>query len=351
MQSTRSQPAVNSRPPYNALLMTSLQIGVNIDGVLHHDGLPFPDTATRFQMIADAGVFDYVEKNPQPGEDLTECLALCERHGLPLRVIGGIFRAGRDEPQLAKIIEWAPRFGATIVNCQLYAKHADGHRLSDDEVAAFYATACERAFKAGCVPSLEVHVDMWSEDFSRIERVADRLAREGIALRLTLDHSHLLFKLGNDEELDASRIREQVDAGEIVLDPFSPHAIYTQWLARGWVHHAHARSVATNNPPNARMQRADGRPGRGIQYPFVEPEPNAWHGDWQKDALAPWKEALRQLLARRALGAADTPQHISCEFIPFADYGGGARYSIFDNNVACAEWLRTTWHDELNART
>jgi len=37
------------------------------------------------------------------------------------------------------------------------------------------------------------------------------------------------------------------------------------------------------------------------------------------------------------------PQQISCEFIPFPDYGGGARYSIWDNNVACARWLREEW--------
>ncbi|HLX00792.1 MAG TPA: xylose isomerase [Trinickia sp.] len=327
--------------------MTSLQIGVNIDGVLHHDGLPFPDTATRFQMIAEAGVFDYVEKNPQPGEDLAPCVGLCERYGLPLRVIGGIFRAGRDEAQLATVIEWATRFGSKIVNCQLYAHHADGHCLTDAEVAAFYATACEWADKAGCVPSLEVHVDMWSEDFGRVASVAERLARDGIALRLTLDHSHLIFKIGNAGELHASGIRQPGEPGEIVLDPASPQAIYTQWIARGWVHHAHARSVAPNNPPNAWMQRADGRPGRGIQYPFVEPELAQWHGDWQETALAPWKLAVQQLLAHRAKGASHTPQQISCEFIPFPDYGGGARYSIFDNNVACAEWLRETWRRAL----
>jgi len=26
-----------------------------------------------------------------------------------------------------------------------------------------------------------------------------------------------------------------------------------------------------------------------------------------------------------------------------ADYGAGAKYSIFENNVACAEWIRSEW--------
>lgn len=39
----------------------------------------------------------------------------------------------------------------------------------------------------------------------------------------------------------------------------------------------------------------------------------------------------------------EAPGQVSCEFIPFPDYGGGARYSILDNNIACARWLRQAW--------
>jgi sugar phosphate isomerase/epimerase len=321
----------------------TLHIGVNIDGVLHRDDLPPVDAESRFRMTADAGVFDYVEMNPPEGVALAPYVGLSERYALPVRVIGGIFRAGRDEAHLRRIIAWAPRFGSKVLNCQLYANHADGHRLTDAEVVRFYTQACEWAEPAGCIPSLEVHVDMWSEDFGRIAQVGERLARSGIPLRLTLDHSHLIFKIGNAEELDASRIRALVEAGEIVLDPASPDAVFKQWIARGWVHHAHARSVIPNNLPNSRMRRPDGRPGRGIQYPLVCPAPDQWDGIWHEAALAPWKDAVRHLLDARAQGHAATPQHISCEFIPFADYGGGAGYSIFDNNVACAAWLRDTW--------
>jgi hypothetical protein len=31
------------------------------------------------------------------------------------------------------------------------------------------------------------------------------------------------------------------------------------------------------------------------------------------------------------------------EIIPAPDYGGGAKYSLLDNNVACANWLRALW--------
>jgi len=329
----------------------TLHIGVNIDGVLHRDDMPPVDAETQFGMIADAGVFDYVEMNPPEGVALARYVELSERYALPVRVIGGIFCSGRDEAHLRHVIEWAPRFGSKVLNCQLYANHADGHHLTDAEVARFYVQACEWAAPAGCLPSLEVHVDMWNEDFTRVARVGELLARDGIPLRLTLDHSHLIFKIGNDEELDASRIRALVEAGEIALDPESPDAIFKQWIARGWVYHAHARSVIPNNPRNSRMRRPDGRRGRGIQYPFARPAADQWDVSWDEAALQPWKRAVRHLLAARVQGGVSTPQHISCEFIPFADYGGGAGYSIFENNVACAAWLRNTWLEQTARQT
>ncbi|RDK03236.1 xylose isomerase [Paraburkholderia lacunae] len=329
----------------------TLHIGVNIDGVLHRDDMPSVDAETQFRMIADADVFDYVEMNPPEGVALERYVELSERYALPVRVIGGIFCAGRDEAHLRHVIEWAPRFGSKVLNCQLFANHADGHRLTDAEVARFYVQACEWAAPTGCFPSLEVHVDMWNEDFTRVAQVGELLARDGIALRLTLDHSHLIFKIGNEEELDASRIRTLVEAGEIVLDPAAPDAIFKEWIARGWVHHAHARSVIPNNPRNSRMRRPDGRPGRGIQYPFVRPAAAQWDGSWDEAALLPWKNAVRHLLNARVQGSVATPQHISCEFIPFADYGGGAGYSIFENNVACAAWLRNTWLAQITGQT
>ena len=50
-------------------------------------------------------------------------------------------------------------------------------------------------------------------------------------------------------------------------------------------------------------------------------------------------------------GHDDSPlSTISTEFIPYPDYGGGGKYSIFENSVACATWLRKTWDDTLTAR-
>jgi len=38
---------------------------------------------------------------------------------------------------------------------------------------------------------------------------------------------------------------------------------------------------------------------------------------------------------------------ISCEHIPSVDYGAGHGYSIFEQNVACARWMRDEWRKTL----
>ncbi len=39
---------------------------------------------------------------------------------------------------------------------------------------------------------------------------------------------------------------------------------------------------------------------------------------------------------------------ISTEFIPNTDYGEGCKYSLFEQAIACVEWMRATW-DEIRA--
>ena len=85
--------------------------------------------------------------------------------------------------------------------------------------------------------------------------------------------------------------------------------------------------------------------GRGIQYPFIKPEPGQWHSEWDESKLEPWKEVIRQLMRYHASHSESTLKTISTEFIPNPDYGGGAKYSIFENSVACAKWLKETWNE------
>ena len=327
----------------SALAPRALPVGINIDGVLLHDGLVTPHAHTRFAWIRHSGAFDYIEKNIDPTEDFTPYFKWVEDYGLPIRVFGGIFCAGQDEARMRWGLGTGGRLGAQVFNMQLYARRADGREITDRQVADFFLDAMDHGEPVGCLPSLEVHVDMWNERFRRVEAVANLLAQSNVKLRITLDHSHLVFKIGHPQELAASGLADEADGARALLAPGHPTTLYAQWLREGWVAHAHTRSVAPGVSHNAAMNRRRGQPGRAIQYPLIAPPAGSFHGQWQEDGLRDWKQAVRDLLVHMQAHPEAAPQQISCEFIPFPDYGGGGRYSIWANNLACAAWLREEW--------
>ena len=85
--------------------------------------------------------------------------------------------------------------------------------------------------------------------------------------------------------------------------------------------------------------------GRGIQYPFAEPSPGTYHSAWDGEQLEPWKEVVRQLLRYHAVQPNSPLGQVSTEFIPNLDYGEGCRYSLFEQGIACASWIREAWQD------
>lgn len=83
------------------------------------------------------------------------------------------------------------------------------------------------------------------------------------------------------------------------------------------------------------------------QYPFVKPKPGEWHSQWHAYRVEPCKGVVRQMF-RHHLGTPNSPlRYITTDMIDMADYGENA-YSLFEQNVAIAAWLRSTW-DEIVA--
>ncbi len=68
-----------------------------------------------------------------------------------------------------------------------------------------------------------------------------------------------------------------------------------------------------------------------------------WHLPWHAWRVEPCKEIVRRVLRHHR----DTPtsplRHITTDMIDMPDYGGGVKYSLFEQNVAIAEWFRSTW--------
>lgn len=322
----------------------SLPIGIQTNGIKHSHADPMPDVDTRFRMVRDAGVFDYVDKTPDP-DQIDYFARASERYGIPVRCGGWFYALGQDEPLLLKNLDTARLLGSSIHNVQVKTLHADGRPVTDREVADFYTFACEEGGKRGVEPCFEVHVNMWSEDFRRVGAVARLVEARGLPFRMTLDHSHVIFKIDHPDEQDVSGIRADVEAGRLVLDPLAPGHVCGSWIEAGWVRHCHARAAVPNNPRNTAATGPDGKPGRGIQYPFVDPGPDIYHAAWDGALLEPWKEVIRQLMRHHAADPAGTLGQVSTEFIPNLDYGEGCRYSLFEQSIACAEWLRSTWSE------
>ena len=333
-----------------------LPIGIVEAGVLHTDADPELDLDTKFRMVKEASVFDYIDKTP-PADQVEEYLRCSQRYDLPIRAGCWFYTVGRDEALFEANLKIGAELGSRAHSAQIMAYHYHGHVLTDEEVADCYTRAYEIGEKVGCWPCFETHVNMWSEDFPRVRRVADIVEGRGMPFRITLDHSHVIFKIDNlEEQRDPygngdCNIRDAVESGDLILDPFAKGNVCDEWIGRGHVWHCHARAAVPNNPKNIWARHPDGSFGRGIQYPFIRPKPGEYHSEWHEEKLEPWKEVVRHLMAYHAAQDDSPLGQISVEFNVFPDYGCGNKYSIFDNGVACAEWLHSTWQETLRRKS
>ena len=323
-----------------------LVFGIQSNGIRHTEADGMPDIDTGFRMVKEAGVHDYIDKTPDPHE-IEEFAAASEKYGLPVRAGGWYYTLGRDEPLFEKNIKTAQRLGSLVHNTQILTHHEDGHLITDEEVIVTYMNFSEIGDKHGVIPCFEVHVNMWSEDFRRVAKVGEAVEARGVKFNMTLDHSHIIFKINNPLEQEIGNIRGDVESGKLILDPFVDGNVADQWINAGWVRHCHARAAVPNNPKNLDTTTEDGKPGRGIQYPFKRPELGQYHSEWRKEALEPWKETIRSLMRHHSADSNSILGQISTEFIPGPDYGQGCNYSLFEQSIACVQWMRQTW-DEIS---
>lgn len=306
----------------------------------------------RFKIASSLDCFDYIEATPDL-VDVGEMLDCSKEFGLPVLAGSCNYKMGRDEQKLKQNLRIASELGSMRHNTQLFMDHQDGHLLSNQEVVKFYLMAYEWGEMYACMPCFEVHVNMWSEGFHRIHEVADLVEREGVPFSMTLDHSHVVFKAGDNQvEQKVFGVDEKIARGEINIDPLATDNLMHQWIDRGLVAHAHARAVAINNPKNIwashpgldtflSSQHPPYLQGRGIQYPFIEPDVGQWHSQWRDEDLLGWKSVMGYLLDWHEQHQCTSELAlITCEYIPFTDYGAGAGYSLIENNAACADWLR-----------
>ncbi|MGI9424448.1 MAG: hypothetical protein ACR2PA_14735 [Hyphomicrobiaceae bacterium] len=323
-------------------MANELLFGIQTNGIKHAHRDPMPDVDTRFAMVREAGVFDYVDKTPDP-DQVEDFLKARDKYGLPIRAGGWFYALGQDEALLEHNLQLGRDLGSSVHNTQIKLHHAQGHVVSDEEIVAAYLSAAELGDNYGCVPCFEVHVNMWSEDFPRVAKVGRMVEAHGVEFNMTLDHSHVIFKIDNQDEQKIFGTDRKIASGKLILSPFEKGNVIAEWIDAGWVRHCHARAAVPNNPKNITGHHPDGSVGRGIQYPFMQPAQGEYHVAWDESLLEPWKEGIRMLMRHHARDPKAKLGQISTEFIPGPDYGEGCKYSLFEQAIACVVWMREAW--------
>ena len=298
----------------------------------------------QFRLVKESGVFDYFDRIPLRS-NFDEYVRAIETFDLPVHSASWFYRLGEDEALLHDNLKICREIGAGCHNIMTFKRHHDGHVLTDAEIVDHYLDVYDAGMALGVEPSFELHVNMWTEDFLRIADIAGRVRQRGIPFNFTLDYSHVNFKINQPSELALSGVAEQVERGEVVLDPFEPGSLCEQWLDLNIVKWTQLRAVAPNQPANLWHRNEDGNYARGIQYPMVKPEPGEWHSPWNAYLLEPSKEAIRKVLRYHATHADSPLRYITTEFINLPDYGLGAKYNLFEQNVAAAKFIRSAWNE------
>jgi len=331
--------------------------GAQASSMQHPISLEEVSIDEQFRLVSESGAFDYFDRIPSR-ENIHEYRQAIEKYDLPVHSASWFYRLGEDDHLIAENLKIAGEIGADMHNIMIFTHHARGHVVTDQELIDCYLRCYDDGMKLGVEPSFELHVNMWSEDFRRVTPLAQAIQNKGVPFNYTLDYSHVNFKINNPEEQDISGIREDVEQGRLILDPFEPNNLCDEWLELGIVRWLQVRSAAPNGPKNI-WSKAEpgvsvaGMPelkegddpivGRGIMYPFIKPKPGEWHSPWSACMLEPTKEVVRKALRYHKDDPKKRLKYITTEMINLPDYGHNAKFSLIDQNTAIAKYVREEW--------
>jgi len=298
---------------------------------------------TQFRMVVESGVFDFFDRLPL-ADKVDDYIKAVEKYDFPVWGSAWTYRIG-DEPLnvLEGHLANCAATGVRYHNMMVLTHHARGHVVTDEELVDLYLRSYELGQKYGVQIGFEAHILMWSEDFRRVAPVAEKIRKRGVPFNFVMDYSHCIFKIGNPAEQDISGIREDVAAGRLVLDPFEDGNLVDEWLSMNMLWWQQNRPAVPNGPVNIWAKGDDGKPGRGVQYPFVRPRPGEWYDEWHAYLLEPTKEVVRKTL-RYHLTHEDSPLELmTVDYINLPDYGLGVQYNTFESSVAVGRFIRETY--------
>ncbi|KMI24648.1 hypothetical protein SM87_05637 [Klebsiella pneumoniae] len=301
----------------------------------------------QFKLVKEAEVWDFIDRVPNNYQELDEYIKGSQIYDLPVLSGSGCYTLGLDEDLIKQNINLTAEVGGKYHNFMVWAKHKDGHYVTNEEVAESYLDAFEYSEKAGVIITFENHVDMWSEDYRRVAQVADLVEARGVKFNVAMDYSHCIFKIENAVEHAVSQMRGDNEA-IAKLDPFNDDSYADEWLNRNLVHWAQMRPAAPNGPLNwwgfeTGPWDAKGidRPGRSIQYPFRRPAKGEWHTEmWHAHKLACTKEITRKVIDAYLQSDDTNLSLMTIDNINLNAYGLGWKYNMFADSCAYAQYVR-----------
>jgi len=301
----------------------------------------------QFRLQKESGLWDFVDRIPASDKELDEYIKASQHYNLPVLTGSWTYTLGVDEDKIKANIERTREVDAKFHNLMVWAKHADGHYVTDEEVAVSYLNTYEYAEARGITVTYESHVDMWSEDFRRVLKVASLVEKHGVPFNFCMDYSHCIFKIENEVEHAVSQMRGDAEAIR-KLDPFNDDSFADEWLQRNMVHWTQVRPAAPNGPVNWLAFESgpwDGlgydRPGRSIQYPFSLPKPGEWHTDvWHAHKLACTKELVRKVIDQYLSTDDSNMRVMTIDNINLGAYGLGWGYDMFADSCLVAKFVR-----------
>jgi len=84
--------------------MKDLKFGIQTNGIKHIHADPMPDVDTRFRMVKDCGVFDYIDKTPD-ADQVDAFIKASQKYDLLVLGSGWFYTVGRDELMLRHNLE------------------------------------------------------------------------------------------------------------------------------------------------------------------------------------------------------------------------------------------------------
>ena len=90
----------------------------------------------QFKLVKEAQVWDFIDRIPNNRQELDEYIKGSQLYDLPVLSGSGCYTLGLDEALIRENLDLTVEVGGKYHNFMVWAKHKDGHYVTNEEVVA-----------------------------------------------------------------------------------------------------------------------------------------------------------------------------------------------------------------------